>query len=122
MLFRSLAILIALISSAETESPKAQVRVNLVGYLPADTKAAVVFSPNPIDAGFAVIDAKSGDTVLEGKLTPSEASDWGKFEHHYYADFSKVTAEGDYEVRLASGAKSAGSDGGVSISAASASR
>lgn len=86
---------------------KAYVRVNLVGYLPADSKIAVAFSHDPIEGGFTVVNAETGDTVLEGKLTPSKTSDWGKFAYHYYADFSKVTSDGHYELRLASGAKSA---------------
>jgi endoglucanase len=113
MLFRSLAVLFAFLAcqshvlAAETATPKAHVRVNLVGYLPTDTKVAVVFSHDPVVGGFTVVNTKTGATVHEGKLTPSETSDWGKHKHHYYADFSKVTAEGDYEVLLVSGAKSA---------------
>jgi hypothetical protein len=113
MLFRSLAVLFAFLAcqshvlAAETATPKAHVRVNLVGYLPTDTKVAVVFSHDPVVGGFTVVNTKTGATVHEGKLTPSETSDWGKHKHHYYADFSKVTAEGDYEVLLVSGATSA---------------
>ncbi|QDV75811.1 glycoside hydrolase family 9 protein [Botrimarina mediterranea] len=112
MLPRSIAVLLAIVAcqspalTADSESPKSHVRVNLVGYLPADTKVAVVFSHERVEDGFAVVHSETGASVYEGKLASSPAPGWGKFEHYYVADFSKVTAEGNYELRLDSGARS----------------
>lgn len=94
-------------SASEPVASEVFVRTNLVGYLPEETKVAVAFSHEPIKGGFAVIDTKTGEPVYEGAVAPSAAPGWGTFEHYALLDFAAIDAEGEYAVRLESGAESA---------------
>ena len=76
------------------------VRVNLVGYLPQDTKVAIAFADGPIRGAFQVIDAASEAVVFERAVEPSKAPGWGRFGHYVELDFSAVTQPGRYHLRI----------------------
>ncbi|MEO1498632.1 MAG: glycoside hydrolase family 9 protein [Planctomycetota bacterium] len=78
-------------------------RVNLLGYLPDDPKRAIVFSDEPIEGGWELVEAQSDEAVRRGDLTPSAGPSWGRFAHYYDADFSAVRTPGVYRLRLATG-------------------
>ena len=72
------------------------VRTNLVGYLPADTKVAIVFSESAVD-GPALLEAQDGQQ-FPLDLVRSPAPGWGRFAHYYEVDFSSVTKPGEYRL------------------------
>ena len=86
----------------------AYVRVNLMGYLPADSKVAVVFSDFPMSGDARLVDATSNVEVARFPLVPSTASGWGRFDHYYTIDFTDHDAEGRYRLVLPTGERSAG--------------
>jgi len=75
----------------EDSPPNAWIRVNLVGYLPADPKIAILSSDEPLAGAFTV-----------GEFTDSIGRDrgaWGPFTHNYRLDFSALRRPGHYRVR-----------------------
>lgn len=76
------------------------IRANQVGYLPNDLKTAVVFSENPItDLKFEVKNLTNNKTVFNDNLKKSKLS-YSKFKYCYYADFSNLTAQGNYKIEV----------------------
>ena len=66
-------------------------RVNQVGYLPADRKIAVLSSDGPLTGSFSV-----------GSFTAPLGADqgaWGPFKHNYRLDFTSVTQPGTHTLR-----------------------
>lgn len=84
----------------EIDSTAVHLRVNQIGYLPADSKVAIAFSHMPAVGKFSLIDADSQESVFESELKPSSAPGWGTFTHYYELDFSAVSTKGRYYVRL----------------------
>ena len=83
------------------------IKVNQVGYLPQATKLGFVgnwlgdLGPLPVDAfDFAVQDAASGAVVLSGALELRAAGDVKSGEDVYTADFSALTAPGEYRLAV----------------------
>lgn len=76
------------------------IRVNLVGYLEDDSKVAIAFSHAAIRDEFEVVDAASGEVVMEGSTVPSDAPGWGAFEHYVQMDFSSLAQSGRFLVRI----------------------
>ena len=76
------------------------IRVNLVGYLEDDSKVAIAFSRAPINGDFEVVDAESGEVVIEGGTIASDAPGWGAFEHYVQMDFSDLDQPGRYFLRI----------------------
>lgn len=77
------------------------VRVNLVGYLPDETKVALAFSDAPIRGAFTVEDAATGEVVHRGRVKDSPARGWGRFAHYVELDFSALNRPGRYRLRIA---------------------
>src|SRR6185437_9587397 len=73
-------------------------RLNQLGFYPADIKNAVAFSTNPLPTSFAVIDAATEQTVFEGKTMPLVGMHWAKFENLVELDFSAVKRMGHYRL------------------------
>ena len=88
-----LVTLIPLLSHAE----QTWVRVNLTGYLPADTKVAVVISETATTGAFTVYDALSGAVVLRGQGRAADASKWA-LRSAWRLDFSALQAPGSYYI------------------------
>src|SRR5688500_18436656 len=80
-----LACLALLVSLAQ----QLYIRVNQLGFAPADVKTAVVFGREPLPSEFRVVDAASGKVVFAGRVSPI-AGGWGQFPHHAEADFSSL--------------------------------
>jgi endoglucanase len=75
------------------------IRVNQLGYQPADIKVAIALSDEPLPAEFHVVDAATGKEAFSGKAkTLSER--WGKFDRHATLDFSAVADGGEYIIQL----------------------
>src|SRR5688500_19976101 len=84
-----LACLALLVSLAQ----QLYIRVNQLGFAPADVKTAVVFGREPLPSEFRVVDAASGKVVFTGRVSPI-AGGWGQFLHHVDADFSSLEMRG----------------------------
>jgi endoglucanase len=78
------------------------VKVDQEGYPPDWPKVAKVTLPGPLLDGdvFVVKDAGSGAKVLEGRLTVASLNDKTSGDNVYNADFSQVTAPGQYVVEV----------------------
>ncbi len=91
---------------AEGEEPDAVgIRVNQVGYTPKATKTAVFAGISTDADSFRVVNAESGETVLEGTLGPVTDNAWAG-ETDRIADFSALTEPGTYAVEAANGTRS----------------
>jgi len=83
-----------LVSSASDDAP---IRLNQLGYQPTARKLAVV--PASDNTEFLVLKAEDGSPVLKGMLSGSQK--WAfSDEYVQLADFSSLTAEGQYVVRV----------------------
>lgn len=82
--------------SFSINAQEAYLRVNQLGYLPAESKVALAFSKRPIQPPFQLKDALTAKVALEGKAQPSPAPGWGTFDHYYELDFSKFDKPGQY--------------------------
>jgi hypothetical protein len=71
------------------------IRINQLGYLPSDTKVAVVFSKNTVKENFQIINQATGKVALEIKPERLQTNEWGGFLY-WEADFSQVTEPGAY--------------------------
>lgn len=79
-------------------NPNSWIRVNQAGYLPSDTKVAVIISlEENLSPHFKVCNAKTGSTVYEGRGVESAANNWG-MKSAFRLDFSRVQREGDYYI------------------------
>ncbi|HTH54880.1 MAG TPA: glycoside hydrolase family 9 protein [Cyclobacteriaceae bacterium] len=76
------------------------IRTNLAGYLPSDTKEAIVFSDQLIKGNFSIIEETSGRKIFSGKLVKFQSGGFALFKNFYSLDFSAVTQEGSYFVEL----------------------
>jgi len=68
------------------------IRVNNVGYLPEDSKIAVLSSDQPLQGQFTV-------GAVSRSIGPDQGA-WGPFAHNYRLDFSSLKAAGRYRVRF----------------------
>ena len=85
----------SVVSAAQSEL---YVRVNQVGFLPSDSKIAVVFGRVPLPTKFSVLDAHTQQVVFEGNAT-GLSGHWGQFERHAELDFSAFRRPGRYFLR-----------------------
>jgi endoglucanase len=92
------AACLAVLAGAAGGAQAAAIKFNGLGFLPASQKLAVV-TDSQADS-FAVLDAASGKTVLEGRLGAPAAWD-ASGESVRLADFSKLTTPGSYRIRVA---------------------
>lgn len=82
------------------DKDQAYVRVNIAGYLPADSKVAIAFSNAPIKGNFNVIEEGSGKKVWTGKVVVSKAPGYGTFKYYYELDFSAFQQSGNFLIEL----------------------
>jgi endoglucanase len=93
-----LTALLALVAVAGGRAPSADpvaIRVNQLGYRPADPKIALVAAA---PGTFAVREATSGRVVFEGSAGPPGAVDPASGDRVAALDFSSLTAPGEYVV------------------------
>lgn len=87
-----------LIAAAETPFAL-YIRVNQIGFRPADVKTAIAFGREALPARFRIVDAASGSVVFTGGTRPVNGG-WGEFAHHAELDFSRLRREGSYVIEL----------------------
>jgi hypothetical protein len=99
--FRFLAFLtITTLTSAVARSDHdAFIRINQLGYRPADVKVAVAMGREPLSARFELIDASSGRSAFEASAA-WKSETWGAFGHHADLDFSAFDRPGRYLLRI----------------------
>jgi len=94
----TLAVTLFLILNANTEI---YIRINQLGFAPADIKSAIAFSREPLAQEFSVVNVNTDAVVFTRKVTPVAGS-WGEFNHHAELDFTSLRAEGAYVIELGS--------------------
>jgi hypothetical protein len=80
------------------ESPKAvetHIRINQIGYLPEDSKVAVIFSKETVRENFLLVHVETGETVLDIKPVKLKKDAWGGFLY-WEVDFSPISEAGQY--------------------------
>jgi len=75
------------------------IRINQLGYLPHESKIALVFSQVPIKEKFVLVSNKDKRIVATYNPIKTKASDWGTYEYYYEVDFSAFTKEGKYTLQ-----------------------
>lgn len=98
MLRISLFVLLGVLYSVQAQ--EAHLRVNQLGYLPNDSKIAIVFAKNPLRGNFQVRHAESQAVVAQGSLKPASGTAWNTFPYAYNLDFSQVWQTGHYFVQV----------------------
>ena len=102
---RKLLLFFVLLACSMQLMAQKWVRVNSVGYLPADVKVAVFISTENAPAEqFDVCDAVTGKVVYTGAVKAVSGKKWG-MQTAYRLNFSDVKGEGGYYIECA-GAKS----------------
>ena len=84
--------------SQDTKADDVYIRINQIGYLPNESKVAIVFSNSPVKETFQLLDARSGSAVATVKANRSKAKGWGTFSYFYEVDFTSVSKEGTYQL------------------------
>ncbi|MGA8247000.1 MAG: glycoside hydrolase family 9 protein, partial [Nocardioides sp.] len=76
-----------------------QIRVNQQGYLPHETKPAMLMAQGPVDHGtFRVVDG-SGHVVLHGRVPSTPVGSWNsRYPDVYRLDLSRLRRPGRYRV------------------------
>ena len=77
----------------------AHIRVNQVGYLPQETKTAILFTNGRVNEKFELINESSGSQVLVLKPKRSSSEGWGTYTYYYELDFSAINQAGNYFLR-----------------------
>jgi endoglucanase len=95
----ALALVVEFATLALAAEPDAYVRVNQLGYRPADVKVAIALSRNELPAKFQILDAETQRVIVEGRSRPIPGR-WGQFPHHAELDFSAFDKQGEYLIRL----------------------
>ncbi|MGB7070222.1 MAG: glycoside hydrolase family 9 protein [Pyrinomonadaceae bacterium] len=100
--WRYLGFLLIAFSAVRGTPPDAFIRINQAGYLPQDTKAAIVFSKAPLTGDFTVRNLKNGNVEFRSGLKPLNAPNWSNpaYSNHYELDFSSLNLVGDFIVTL----------------------
>lgn len=96
--FYVLCFLLSLVSIGNAFATDIHIRFNQIGYLPGDTKKAVVFSKEQVRENFLLVDLASGKTVLEIKPQRIQKDNWGGFMY-WELDFSTVRNAGDFLIK-----------------------
>lgn len=82
------------------QAPEVYFRLNQAGYLPADSKVAIVFSNQPVRGDFHLVDTETGKSALKAKVQSSGAEGFAPFKYFYRLDFSSVHQPGAYRIKL----------------------
>jgi hypothetical protein len=84
---------------AQPASP-VHLRLNQVGYLPGDIKVALALTDVSLEgSSFDLLDPASGQVVFSGSVGHDRGA-YGPFAHLYELDFSELTAEGVFALRV----------------------
>lgn len=92
---------ILLFFSVNSFAQAANIRINQIGYLPADSKTAVAFSNTPLEGDFVLLDSATKKSVFQNRLKSVSAGNWGSsFRYYYELNFSDFRKPGKYILRL----------------------
>jgi endoglucanase len=94
-----LIILGNILPAANRDGKAVYIRINQLGYLPQDSKVAILFSNATIHGKAELVNKKTGLPVLSlppEKIRPKSREN---FAHYYQFDFSKIREEGIYFIR-----------------------
>ncbi len=80
----------------KTDIPEIHIRINQLGYLPKESKIAIVFSHKAIKEKFQLVSADTKKVITYLKPKKSKAKGWGTFEYYYELDFTLVEKTGSY--------------------------
>jgi len=76
------------------------IRINQIGYLPEEPKFAVILSSrNLSNKTVELVVSNSNSVVYQTELSESFGT-WGKFDYCYRVDFSAVSREGSYYLKI----------------------
>ncbi len=99
MRFRTIALVVLLISTAIAARPEIFIRVNQVGYRPEFLKIAIVFSQQPLrNIKANLVDQSAGHTVAATFKAGGNLGAYGQFGYHYAIDFSACITPGRYRL------------------------
>jgi hypothetical protein len=84
---------VSVVLAARGDAPIRVIRANQIGYLPGDSKIAVLSSSEPMTGDYVVGTVKADIGFDQGK--------WGPFAHNYRLDFSALKTPGRYTIRVA---------------------
>lgn len=101
MIVRAAFLLIfsLVVSPGWTQPKEAFIRTNLIGYLPSDTKIAILFSDSPVQGTFQVTEKESGRNRYSGKITMASGG-YDNFRYYYSLDFTPLTQPGEYQIKI----------------------
>ncbi len=91
------AVLLFLISFLNAQ--EVHIRVNLVGYLPADEKVALLMSKQPIEDKASLVDVRTNQVVATYSPMAIERKTWGAYPFQYTIDFSNLMKSGKYRIK-----------------------
>jgi endoglucanase len=91
------AILLPLTNNPVSEQ-SAYIRVNQYGYLPGESKTALMFSHSPVKESVKLLSVEDGKIIATIKPSRSKAKGWGRFEYYYDLNFSSIKKEGRYKL------------------------
>ena len=94
------AFIILMIFHVQGSRGQAYIRINQVGYLPAESKKAVVFTNQKISGKFSILNTENQEVAFKSQLSKIEEVGWGNFKYYYLADFSELTTPGSYQVSV----------------------
>ncbi|WP_339815237.1 glycoside hydrolase family 9 protein [uncultured Imperialibacter sp.] len=92
------SFLLPLSDPTEAKADAVHIRINQIGYLPNESKAAIVFSNSPVKETFQLVDVNTGSSLAVVKPAKSKAKGWGTFSYYYALDFTSITKEGTYKL------------------------
>lgn len=84
---------------SNTDIADIHIRVNQLGYLPKESKIAIVFSHKVIKEKFQLVSKDTKLVISNIKPKRSEAKGWGTFKYYYELDFSNIEKAGNYFIR-----------------------
>lgn len=87
--------LVMLWTAIPLHSQEVYFSVNQIGFLPTDTKKAIVFSKEKIKNNIHLVHLPDSSSAARIKPEPLESGVWGDF-FYYSVDFSAISEEGTY--------------------------
>ncbi|UZR97076.1 glycoside hydrolase family 9 protein [Chondrinema litorale] len=93
-LYISLIFIFSALNTLAQQGP--YIRINQIGYLPDESKIAIVFSEKAVSESFYLIDDANQKVISSIKLQKTKTENWGKFKYYYTLDFTEVKQEGTY--------------------------
>lgn len=75
------------------------IRINQLGYLPNESKIALIFSNDAIREKFVLVSKNNNQIIATYKPKKSKTKGWGTFKYYYEVDFSSINSEGTFHLQ-----------------------